>query len=286
MNVREGKHMQDGGYSVFHGTMADMTYLEVVDAAKRGAVVLWGLGVIEQHGPHLPLATDVYIPYALLRRAAEVLNENGVPSVIMPPFYWGINHVTARFPATFEVRPEVMVEVMVDLIKSLKKDNFRNLFCISGHGDPMHNWFALQAIKRGGREADINAYFVCTPPFLARLKTNPDFDPADATVVPAEHFLRPTSFVDVHAGEIETSSMWAKFPNLVRKEVLPTLKSTDYGPDDLTEWRKGGEHALRKTPDGYLGDPAASNREKGEEKIKEDGRLLAEAMMRKLKENG
>ena len=38
-----------GGYSIFHETMADMTWLEVERAARNGAVVLWGLGVIEEH---------------------------------------------------------------------------------------------------------------------------------------------------------------------------------------------------------------------------------------------
>jgi creatinine amidohydrolase len=47
------------GYSIFHETMADMTFPELVQAAADRAVVLWGLGVIEQHGPHLPLGTDV-----------------------------------------------------------------------------------------------------------------------------------------------------------------------------------------------------------------------------------
>src|ERR1700761_2521659 len=33
------------------------------------------------------------------------------------------------------------------------------------------------------------------------------------------------------------------------------LGTTDFGLDDITEWRKGGEHSLRKKPQGYLGDP-------------------------------
>jgi len=71
-----------GGYSIFHGTIADMTYPEVQDAAKLGAIVLWGFGVIEQHGPHLPLATDVYLPSLMLRRVKTLLQENGIFRVI------------------------------------------------------------------------------------------------------------------------------------------------------------------------------------------------------------
>ena len=49
---------------------------DVPGAGARGegrAVVLWGLGVIEQHGPHLPLGTDVYMPSELLRRVRKQL---------------------------------------------------------------------------------------------------------------------------------------------------------------------------------------------------------------------
>ncbi|MFI4988252.1 MAG: creatininase family protein, partial [Alphaproteobacteria bacterium] len=112
--------LSEGGYSVFHETMADMTFPELEAAARDGAVTLWGLGVIEQHGPHLPLATDVYVPQATLRRARQLLAARGIASVIVPPFYWGVNHVTGRFPGSFEVRPAVMVELMTDVFRSLR----------------------------------------------------------------------------------------------------------------------------------------------------------------------
>src|SRR5476649_2879198 len=85
------------GYSIFHDTMADMTYPEIAEAAASGAAALWGLGVIEQHGPHLPLA------YAVLRRVKALLADRGIASLIVPPFFWGVNHVTGRFPGSFEI---------------------------------------------------------------------------------------------------------------------------------------------------------------------------------------
>ena len=54
-----------GGYSIFHETMADMTYPEIEAAAKRHAILLWPMGVIEEHGPQLPLGTDIYNAYAM-----------------------------------------------------------------------------------------------------------------------------------------------------------------------------------------------------------------------------
>jgi creatinine amidohydrolase len=268
-----------GGYSIFRETMADMTFPELAQAAANRAVVLWGLGVIEQHGPHLPLGTDVYMPSELLRRVRKLLAERGVNSVIMPPFYWGVNHVSGLFPGSFVVRPEVMIELMVDLIKSLKKDSFARLFCVSGHGDALHNRTVHAGIKRGAEESGVKAWFVGAPSFFARIglpADDPNLLPTDGEVE------RPGKFFDVHAGRFETSSMWANYPQLVKAELLPSLKSTDFQLDDIVEWRKGGEHSLRKTPAGYLGDPAASDAGFGEQLMAAHAELVAKAIAAKV----
>src|SRR5271163_1802440 len=111
------------GYSIFQETMADMTFPELVQAADR-AVVLWGLGVIEEHGPHLPLATDVYLPSALLRLTRRRLQDDGIPAVILPPFYWGVNSITASFPGSITVRPETVLALLLDVFASVYRDGF------------------------------------------------------------------------------------------------------------------------------------------------------------------
>ena len=267
------------GYSIFRDTMADMTFPELSRAAARRAVVLWALGVIEQHGPHLPLGTDVYMPSELLRRVRRLLAERGIESVIMPPFYWGVNQVSGLFPGSFVVRPEITIELMVDLIKSLKKDSFTRLFCVSGHGDALHNLTIHQGIARGADEAGIFACLVGMPSFFARVGIAAD----DPHVLPTEAEIeRKSRYFDVHAGKFETSSMWAVYPRLVRDDMLPALPSTDFGVDDITEWRKGGEHARAKTPQGYLGDPAASDRAFGESMMAQHAELVAAAIARKV----
>ena len=104
--------LTDGGYSIFHDTIADMTYPELERSIGQGAVALWGLGVIEQHGPHLPLGTDAYLPYARLRRVRALLADRGVSAVAIPPFYWGVNQVTGAFTGSIHVRPEIMVPLV------------------------------------------------------------------------------------------------------------------------------------------------------------------------------
>jgi creatinine amidohydrolase len=267
------------GYSIFHGTMADMTFHEVEDAARRGAIVLWALGVIEEHGPHLPLATDVYVPCAMLREAKRVLAERGIASVIAPPFYWGINAATAAFAGSFVVRPQTMIELMKDVFRSLRKDGFGTVFCLSGHGDAAHNTVLFEGVKAGRAFGPIEAYMILAPAFAQRL----EIDAADPHVaITSPPASAPQPYVDVHAGDGETSMIWAEYPNVVRTDIVPTLAPTNYVLDDLIEWRKGDEHAVRKTPHGYFGDPASADPNRGRDIIRAEGTVIADAVARTL----
>ena len=66
------------GEPILKDTIAEMTSGEVVEAIGRGAVALWAFGVVEQHGPHLPTGTDIYIPSARLRAVKRLLARDGV----------------------------------------------------------------------------------------------------------------------------------------------------------------------------------------------------------------
>ena len=128
-----------GRVSIFDDTIADMTYTELEEAIRQQAVALWALGVIEEHGPHLPLATDVYLPSATLRQVRQQLAAQGRPTVIVPPFYWGVNSVTADFVGSIAVRPEVVTELIVDVLSSVHRQGLKHVFCLSGHNDSAHN---------------------------------------------------------------------------------------------------------------------------------------------------
>ena len=266
-----------GGYSIFDETLADLTYPEVEALARDGAVILWGLGVIEEHGPHLPLGTDVYLPYATLKLARRLLADRGIKAEILPPFYWGINNVTGSFAGSITVRPDTMTHLMLDVFQSLRKDGFETVFCISGQGDALHNHTLAGAIQRGRVESGIRAYFVISSAWAERLAlgqwphvlTYPQSQP-------------PTPHADLHAGRGETSMMCAFYPELVRIELLPTLEPTRFTAEDVAEWRKGWANARRKTPHGYLGDPAAADPGHGRIIIETQARLVAETIAAKV----
>ena len=49
--------------NIFKDTMSEMTYEQVENLVEQEAVVLLPIGIIEEHGPHLPLGTDIYLAY-------------------------------------------------------------------------------------------------------------------------------------------------------------------------------------------------------------------------------
>ncbi len=282
MSQNASLHIEPG-QSILKDTIAEMTYPEVEAAIARGAVALWGLGVVEQHGPHLPTGTDIYVPTVRLRLARQALAKKGIEALIVPPFYWGVNHVSAAFPVSFQVRPAVMIDLMADVIDSLGRDGFGHVFCFSGHGDAKHNQAIFEGCRKAAENGAVSARFVAAVNLLERLGIARDDPNALCTdrSFPAD---RPGArHPDVHAGDWETSIMLAIHPELVRQDRLEDLPSTDLGPDDLAKWRQGHEAAREVTPDGYFGDPASATKAFGEEEIRSEANDIAIAIERMIR---
>ena len=49
--------------NIFKDTMSEMTYEQIEKLVEQEAIVLFPVGIIEEHGPHLPLGTDIYLAY-------------------------------------------------------------------------------------------------------------------------------------------------------------------------------------------------------------------------------
>jgi creatinine amidohydrolase len=72
--------------SMFKDTMVNMKWTEVEYYAGENALVLLPLGVIEEHGPHLCLGTDIMTAHIYCLAIKERLEQEGHAVVIAPPF--------------------------------------------------------------------------------------------------------------------------------------------------------------------------------------------------------
>jgi creatinine amidohydrolase len=293
------RHSAPSGCSdIFADTIAEMTWVEVDRAAHEGAVLLWGFGVIEQHGPHLPAGTDVYLPAARLRAVRRGLAERDIQALIVPPYYWGINVVSGGFPASYGIRPEIMRELMVDVFAGMSREGFRQVFCFSGHGDASHNQTIHGGVRLGRERTGMDISFVADEALAQRIGLRLD-DPcltiSEGGSMPAAPGLSagaqlppvaPAGYIDVHAGRWETSMMMHLHPDLVREQERVGLAPTEYGPDDLAVWRRGFDEARRKTPLGYFGDPAAATAEAGAETLAESVCRAVDAIEHRLRGSG
>ncbi|MGH2347703.1 MAG: creatininase family protein, partial [Chloroflexota bacterium] len=107
------------GFSIFTDTMADLTFQQVEEAAQQRVPVLFPIAVIEEHGPHLPLGTDTYLAYQVCMGVKRGLERLGQPSLVAPPFYWGINQATSGFGGSFTVRPQTLIDILCDTLVCL-----------------------------------------------------------------------------------------------------------------------------------------------------------------------
>jgi creatinine amidohydrolase len=122
-------------YPIFDETMVDLTWVELEKKAKENLPVILPISIIEEHGPHMDLAPDVYLVHKLAKEIKHRLKKKQVDSLIAPPMYWGVSKCAESFPGTFSVRPETMIAIMVDLVSCLHKWGFKKIFIVNGHGD-------------------------------------------------------------------------------------------------------------------------------------------------------
>lgn len=214
--------------SIFTDTMVEMTWIEVKKSAENGDVVLFPVGIIEEHGPHMDLSPDVYMAYLFCRFLKQSLESKNIHSIIAPPYYWGISEDVKHYPGTFSIRPETFKSILVDLFHSLNSWGFTKVFIINSHGDPTHVSVIEQSVKEMRDNKNMKIYNLES---LNIDVENPPIFPA-----PREGRFEP----DFHAGANETGAMYTFYPQKVNTELAKELTP---------------QHSFH--PLGYCGDPAS-----------------------------
>lgn len=250
--------------SIFENTMATMTWPEVDEAAKKGAIVMFPLAVIEAHGPHLPLGTDTFSSHTICCIVKEKLAYRGIPAVIAPPFYWGVNQATGAWPGSFSSRESTVRACLYDICENLKNFGFKKVYGVNIHGDPLQMRSMIQGCGEASKALGIDAKYVIDEWKLGYLNRQlPDIgltgkeshllliEPEDKK---SFSFGKNTQN-ELHASGGETACMLATRPETVRLDIAEKLPVVMPEMDDIMKWI-AGDGSRELTPDCYIGAPA------------------------------
>jgi creatinine amidohydrolase len=210
-------------------------------AAGRDTVVI-AFGATEQHGPHLPLATDALIGDHLARLVAERLNAFVAPTVRI-----GCSEHHLEFPGTLSISEATFHALVGDVVGSLARGGFRRVVLLPTHGGNFRPLAA--AVEKLGSTLDIEI----------RALTDLGALFAIAQLGAEEHNV-PLGEGGLHAGEWETSMLTAIHPELVHLERGEPGYTGDLDAA-IGAIFTAGVHTI--TANGVIGDPTHANAEHG-----------------------
>lgn len=214
------------------------TWGQVEERIARQVVAVVGIGALEQHGPHLPLATDTIIAANIARRLAEAID-----GLLLPALPFGDAWNNEGFAGTLSLSPETVTATIADIGRGLAAAGVRGLIVVNGH------FGNREPIARAARDLKQHQNFpvlYLDYPGLERL----------AAEICSSKPAAPTFY---HADEVETSMILALQPATVRMDrarpEYPTFPPT-YGSEAIML------HTFCNS--GVFGDPTAATAEKGE----------------------
>ena len=176
----------------------ELTWEDVDQYLKKNDIIIIPVGSTEEHGLAAPLGLDTYAAIFLAEDAAKKF---GV--LATPPLWFGDSSHHLGFPGTISLRPRTLELVIADISQSLARHGFRKILIVNGH-KKANLPALLTAVKELHEYKLKNVFFaVIDPVKIAR---------GIAGKVKEE--------IEHHAGELETSHILYRRPDLIKKEKL------------------------------------------------------------------
>ena len=232
------------------GADAPLYALAAGPAERRLARLVWpaleppprtailALGATEQHGPHLPFATDTLIAEALAVRLAARLDG----AIALPALALGCSREHMSFPGTLDLAEQTLAAVVADVLRSLARHGVDETIVFSAHGG---NASVLHAMAPAWCEA-AGAMALHVVGDLAAVTRRLHAE--------AAHFGVAPEAAGHHAGEVETSIVLALDPGLVRPDdAAPGCVDPVADPQTLFY-----PDLRRRAPTGTVGDPCGA----------------------------
>ena len=228
----------------------------------ESSVALLPLAAVEQHGPHLPLATDLLIAEALVAEAVS-RHEGPATLVVLPPMAVGDSLEHTAFPGTLSGRSHDLLSLWGDVCAGVCRAGIRKLVLLNTHGgnQPLVDLLAVRLRAEQGMLVARASY--------GRLG------------MPSGLFQADELAHGLHGGEVETSLMLALRPELVRRHALE-----DFGGLPAERAAAGGLLGVERPvgmgwmsqdlhPAGVCGNAAAADPRRGAALLAHLGEALA-----------
>ncbi len=225
-------------------------------------LVLFPVGAVEQHGPHLPVGTDFFTVEHIARAAATEAAAQ-IPVLVAPTLPFGSSHHHLPFGGTMSLGTETYYRAVHDLVESLLVVGFHRIFILNGHGG---NHELVQLVARDlalKHPANIAAASYWTVGW-------------DALVEAQAHVF---GRLPGHAGVFETSQMLALRPDLVQQPLPHREGVTGTDPRTFARPYRAEMHGFWQGINGYTDNPDRADADRGRTYLSASARAVAAAMV-------
>jgi creatinine amidohydrolase len=200
-------------------------------------------GILEKHGPHLPLGTDLLnVRYAALHAAEQEY------AVVFPEYYFGQIFEAKHEPGTVAYSTPMQLELLQETTDEMARNGCKRVLIVNGHGgnESLLPFFAQTQLEKPHDYVVYVLGLIDTPPGGPKKKTS----------------------VDMHAGESETSTTSVTHPELVHMDRAASESGADLARLKLPDNVYTGIWWYARFPNHYSGDGSAATKELGEFKMK------------------
>lgn len=201
------------------------------------------IGILEKHGPHMPIGSDLLNARYVALHAAEQQY-----AVVFPEYYFGQIAEARQEPGTVSYSRELQLALLQATTDEMGRNGCKKILVVNGHGGNNHllPYFAQTQLEK---PHDYVVYI---------------FDQR----VPATGGPAKKTTIDQHAGESETSKMLIVRPDLVHMDRAKNELGDDQHHVNLPDGVYTGIWWYAKFPDHYAGDGSVANKELGEYQVK------------------
>jgi creatinine amidohydrolase len=249
--------------------LGEMSFAQINSLDRGSTAVLFTVSPLEEHGPHLPVGTDVFTAeFFNLELARRILRSKPDWTVLIGPTV-SLGASVFDAPGTLRARPRTVRNLALDYGAALARHDFRTILVTNGHAGPLHVVALEEAAAVVSRRYGVRMLAVSGPVLWKFLRGRYQDRVEPLLGRPLTPEERQALAGDAHAGLWETSLMLLIRPDLVdgAYATLPRVTFT------LQQAARSNYPLRLGNQMGYIGAPAAARVEFGELA----GKMLGEA---------